>query len=247
MDSTTQSSLLETYSPLQLNALVKALSPDERKRFGLAIQGIRNKKTWDLICKRESSFSAGPLLWLTEYTRTEDEHWLTKNTSPVAPFPKKDYFVPVMEYFLKSTAVFVPKSREMMTSWLGCGYITHMCMTLPHIFWLVQTEKEDKVTQLINYCRILNRYQPDWMKAKNPLVGDNVLELKWRNGSHILGLPKGVNQMRMYHPYGYLMDEAAFLPEAEQCYNVVRPVAKQIIAISSDGMGWFHDQCNLYA
>jgi hypothetical protein len=31
------------------------------------------------------------------------------------------------------------------------------------------------------------------------------------------------------HPYGYLMDEAAYLPEAEQCFDVASPVVKQII------------------
>ena len=37
------------------------------------------------------------------------------------------------------------------------------------------------------------------------------------------------------------MDEAAFLPEAQQCYDTVQPVAKQIIAVSSAEPGWFGD------
>jgi hypothetical protein len=40
-----------------------------------------------------------------------------------------------------------------------------------------------------------------------------------------------------------MMGEAAFLPEAQQCYDTVQPVAKQIIAVSSAGPGWFGDQC----
>jgi len=52
-----------------------------------------------------------------------------------------------------------------------------------------------------------------------------------------------VNKIRLYHPTRYVMDEAAFLPEAEQCYNAANPVAQQIIAISSAGPGWFGDQC----
>jgi hypothetical protein len=133
----------------------------------------------------------------------------------------------------------------MMTSWLACGYIAWMTQWMPHIFWIIQTEKEDKATQLINYCRILFTRQPPWMQSKNPLIKDKTTELVLKNGSHILAVPKGENQVRLYHPYGYLMDEAAFLPEADQCYNAVSPVAKQIIAVSTDNIGWFHHETKL--
>lgn len=36
------------------------------------------------------------------------------------------------------------------------------------------------------------------------------------------------------------MDEGRISVEAEQCYNAASPVAKQIIAISTDNIGWFH-------
>jgi len=53
-----------------------------------------------------------------------------------------------------------------------------------------------------------------------------------------------VNKIRLYHPTRYIMDEAAFLPEAEQCYNAAHPVSQQIIGISSAGPGWFGDECS---
>jgi hypothetical protein len=53
--------------------------------------------------------------------------------------------------------------------------------------------------------------------------------------------------VRLFHPYGFVLDEAAFLPEAEQCFNAVRPVARQIIAVSSDEMGWYHGETMLIA
>jgi len=47
----------------------------------------------------------------------------------------------------------------------------------------------------------------------------------------------------MFHPTLYVMHEAAFMPEAQSCYNAVQPVAKQIITISSAAPGWFADEC----
>ena len=200
---------------------------------------------WNRICKPVASFDQGPLLLLTRFTKTEDEHWSAKGAPPVAPFPKHDYFVPIVSFMIESNAVFIPKSREMMTSWLSCGYITWMCLTRPHIFWLIQTDKKDKALQLVEYCRILYRNSEKWIKLRVPLISDTKQELRWANGSHVRAVPSGVHQVRAYHPYGYFMDEAAFIPDAELCFNAARPVAKQIIAVSSDGLGWFHDQCNL--
>jgi hypothetical protein len=206
-------------------------------------QELARRTIWAQCAQKVASFEAGPLLWLTKHTATEDLHWLQKGTDPVAPFPTKQYLAVAMGYLLTNDTIFIPKSREMMTSWLVCGYISWMCQWLPHIFWILQTEKEDKATQLITYCRILFDRQADWMKERNPLVVSNSVELKRANGSHILAVPQGENQVRLFHPYGYMQDESAFLPEAEQSFNAVRPVCKQIIAVSSDEIGWFHNEC----
>ena len=209
----------------------------------LVQEELARRQLWQLCGETVAALDRGPLLWLTKYTETEDLHWLRKGTPPVAPFPAKLYFVVLMSYLLSRDTLFIPKSREMMTSWLVCGYIAWMCQWLPHIFWILQTEKEDKATQLIDYCRILFNRQPEWMKERNPLVVSNSVELKRENGSHILAVPQGENQVRLFHPYGYMQDESAFLPEAEQSFNAVRPVCKQIVAVSSDEVGWFHNEC----
>ena len=78
-----------------------------------------------------------------------------KGTAPVAPFPSKSYFAVALNEILDSPRVFIPKSREMMTSWLVCGYIAWMCQWHPYIEWILQTEKEDKAKELVNCCHIL--------------------------------------------------------------------------------------------
>ena len=131
------------------------------------------------------------MLWLTDEecgTKTEDSHYFDKGTPAIAPFPRKSYFLTVMDAMLKNKRLFILKSREMMTSWLACGYITWMVEWHPHMFWVLQCEKDDKAVQLIEYCRILHRNQPRWMQDRNPLLVDNTAELKLANGGHILEL-----------------------------------------------------------
>lgn len=206
---------------------------------GLAMQ-------WDMMGQKVASLNAGPLLWTTQYTKTEDSHWLAKGTEFKAAFPAKSYLVEMMRLFLSSPTLFVWKSREMMTSWLVSLYIAWMCQWYP-VFWVAQTEKEDKVKELIHYAKILHENQPEWMRRRNPLVCDNDTELKWEQGGRFLGVPKGANQIRIHHPYGYFQDESAFLPEAEASFNAVRPVVKQIICVSTDEVGWYHNECKLEA
>ena len=200
---------------------------------------------WDLCGQPVASFEAGPLLWLTNYTCTEDTHWLKKKTQPVAPFPRKQYFLHLTRLMLSEDVLFIPKSREMMTSWLGCGYMAWTTQWLPKVQWIIQTEKEAKVVELVEYCRILYNRQEPWMKERNPLVIDNQTRMRRENGSEIIGIPSGADQFRMYHPYGVLFDEAAFLSGFMRAYNTVKPVAKKIIAISSAGPGAFADLCQI--
>lgn len=141
-------------------------------------------------------------------------------------------------------SIFIPKTREMVTSWSVMVYAAHRAQ------WhkaevIVQTDSEEKATELVGYAECLYRHQAGWLKALHPLKGGpSQLSLEWASGGRVHGIPKGVNKIRLFHPTIYIMDEAAFLPEAEQCYNAAQPVAKQIIAISSAGPGWFGDECS---
>jgi hypothetical protein len=201
-------------------------------------------RIWALCAKPRISWKCGPMLWLTNYTQTEDTHWFDKGTPPFAPFPKKSYFLPVADSLLGKETLFICKSREMMTSWLACGLIAWMTQWFPKIQWVMQTEKETKVIELVNYCRILFSRQEGWMKKRSPIIADSKNRIKLSNGSEIIGVPSGANQVRLYHPHGVLFDEAAFLPEFGQSFCTVLPVAKQVWAISSaGGPGLFEEMC----
>jgi hypothetical protein len=63
--------------------------------------------------------------------------------------------------------------------------------------------------------------------------------LEWANGSRIVGIPEGADQIRSYHPWGLLMDEAAFQPQAGEAYDAAVPVCERIVVLSSAGPGWF--------
>ena len=254
---------MRRYSPEQLRKLVARLSPEEQNEVADILEADERRRAeqvelheqdriWLLISQKVPRWDAGPLLWLRRWTKTEDTHALAKGTEFRAHFPEKEYIRVAYDYLLweqcrdplAGPQTFFLKTREMLVSWLVCGFISWMCQW-HHAFWMAQSGKEKKANELIDYARTLYLNQPDWMKLRNPLVVDSASELCWKNGGRFMAMPSGVDQARMFHGHGYFQDESAFLPEAEASYNVVRPVVRQVICVSTDEVGWFSNECKL--
>ncbi len=97
---------------------------------------------------------------------------------------------------------------------------------------------------MANYARILLRNSRPWLQEKwGGFRADSNGHITLGNGSELLAVPSGEDQIRFYHPSLYVMDEAAKLPEAESCYNTADPVAGQIVAVSTAAPSWFGIEC----
>lgn len=200
-----------------------------------ALETIKDER-----CRRNA------LYWAQNYTKTENPHYIEQGLEFRANFPKKTYFDVLFHFLAKMDEhLAIPKTREMVTSWSVMAFATHQAQWFKSEV-VVQTDSEDKAKQLVGYAECLYRNQEPFLKARHPLVSEaSQLSIEWKDGGKIFGIPKGEHKIRMYHPTLYIMDEAAFLPEAEQCFNAAQPVTKKIIAISSAGPGWFGDECSV--
>jgi hypothetical protein len=214
--------------------LISWLKSSPSSNQQLLLQAIRNER-----CKRDA------LYWAQTWTLTENPKYLEQNLPFRAPFPQKSYFRPLFNALRTQKRIFIPKTREMITSWSVMVHATHAAQWYKAEV-IVQTDSEEKAKQLVGYAECLYRNQPEWLKSMHSLEREaSALGIGWKDGGKVFGIPKGENKIRMFHPTMYIMDEAAFLPEAEACYNAAHPVAGQIIAISSAGPGWFGDECSL--
>ena len=199
------------------------------------------------MCRRS------PLLWLTRFTNTRDDHWRDKGTQPFARFPDKPYFPRLFELLRSERRLFLPKSREMGLSWAVMGYVVWACQWNPNIHAIVQSEHAAKSVDLVGgrglpgYCLTLWEQQDGLLKVLHPLTkppGDMAGDLMtWENGSSIRAVASGANQVRQYHPAIVVLDEAAFLPEAAASYDTAEAVASQIVVVSSAGPSWFGIVC----
>lgn len=188
-----------------------------------------------------------PLTWMQRYSKTKDSHWREHSAdSPYRRFPDKPYFRPLMGGFQADPVMFVEKSRDLMLSWLFVGLFTHAAMTTEGIEVLFQSQKQEKACELVEYAKILYEQSDEAIRKAYPLAKKNQAAdvLEFAHGSRIIAIPGGGDQIRSYHPWGLLMDEAAFMPEAGESYDNAVPVCKKIVVLSSAGPGWFADICN---
>ena len=188
-----------------------------------------------------------PYVWLTQHTKTVNEHWLEEGRpSAYEPFPQMAYFAALFEAFDRERVVMIEKSRDVMVSWACVGYLTLQAMKVPARGVIFQTQKEDKVVQLVDYAKCLWEQQDPRLKKAFPLAKPMSMQsarsLRFDSGSYILGIPGGADQVRSYHPWGYLNDEASFQPDAGDSYHeALSVVSGKIIFNSSAGPGWYAD------
>jgi hypothetical protein len=228
----------------ELTRRVQQLSREELLALGAQELAEIDWMLEDQRCAESvASFEAGPLYFLTRLAKTENPQCESQGVPFKAPFPKKTYFVFLFDAFLRRfPMLFIPKSRTLMTSWAAMGFA----------FWaaqwhqeetIVQTASEEKAFHLVDYARQLFDNQEPWLKQRHPLKRCSSFALGWEAGGEVAVIASGADKIRMYHPSNYIMDEAAYLPEGEECLNAVIPTGARIIAISSARAGWFGDQC----
>ena len=184
----------------------------------------------DLIARSQKD----PLDWLQNHTQTFDEHWKSKGTAPYARFPRLPYLPRLFELMKTERRLFLPKSREMMVSWAAVAYGVHLCQFSPRTQVMIQSQKEDKVMELVcgrgnpGYARTLWEQQDECLRRLCPLAkpiedmpGN---QSAWANGSTFHGVPRGADQVRQFHPTLVIFDEAAHLDEFEEAYAAADPV-----------------------
>jgi hypothetical protein len=261
--------ILKEFSPEILGALVEQLDDEEQGELYSLIEDDERDEIVVRCRERVVAHDRGPMYWLRNWTKTENYHWEKQGLPAKAPFPYKpyspeylssyaippercdwDYLDWVMSYLLRSYEIgkplYIPKTREMITSWLVVGYITWSCQFFENIQAIGQSEKDEKAKGLVKYANILYDNQPEWMKKRFPLRrGDSGTQhnLEWAHSSSFTGIPQGERQTASYHPTIYFNDESAHQVAWKATLDIVRPVAKQIVCVSSAAFSDFGIAC----
>jgi len=225
------------------------MSTRNLRRIERLENGDRNRKQPAADYSWVQDATRDAYVWVTNHTKTWNEHWQEEGRpDPYEPFPRWPYLACLFALFSLERIIWILKSRDMMVTWVCVAYLTLEAMKVPRRGVLFQTEKEEKVKQLIKYSKVLYEMQDARIKKAYPLLKplnmQSDMSLEFAHGGKITGIPGGANQIRSYHPWGYLNDESSFQPDAGECYNeALSAVSGKIIFNSSAYPGWYADVC----
>lgn len=172
--------------------------------------------------------------------------------STIRKFPfHLPYIKPILETFMREQLVAVEKSRDVLMTWISVTYFTWEVLFHEGRQVIFQSETATKTRELVDRAGVIFKNQPKWLqdvhKATVAEGGNRAGLLKVASlQSEIIGFPQGADQVRQFHPSALFSDEAAFNPEASECFAAIKPAIMnggKYVAISSANPGWFQRIC----
>lgn len=189
-------------------------------------------------------------LWNAQrYVKTFDSY--EQSAQKIKYFPYKEYLHYVLyQLHTAPSPIFIPKSRQVIVTWLVCFYLWWDARFHPFELNFVQSKKEiDAANLVFNRDMLSARISfmeanlPEWMRDPGLTPAFGVLNFS--NGSKIWGVPQGGDILRSYTASLVFMDEAAFQQRAKESYKAASASARKIIAVSSAEPSWFGETCGL--
>lgn len=208
------------------------------------------------MCKED------PYYFLTNWAKTIDVHDKTGN--PIKPFPEKEYIKIICENWLKHRVLLIPKTRQMMISWICVALYLWDTQFHEARFTAFQSKKENDADSLVKRLKHIWDNEPSFLKryyksgytkgyieleANPSFKGKHVFckfELPQINSS-VIGVPQGGDIIRMHTLSGMFCDEASFQPEMEAAYTALRPTlsnnGRLTIVSTPEDNTWFEQAC----
>lgn len=183
------------------------------------------------------------LRWMQHHTRTMDPQSLNQS---YRPFPPRPYFKVLHKVWIKEPVMFVEKSRTMMCSWWSAAEALHWVMTrqpAKAIFWAMD---EARSLTLLQYAKCLYGQQDAIFKTifpvLRPLERQSYNQLELKDGGILIALPgKDPDRIRSEHPTIVIVDEAAFMENGGESFDVaLSSRVPKMMCISSAAPGWFY-------
>lgn len=167
------------------------------------------------------------------YLKTKDEHGLSKRKAYQAmgirdfnavPFPDHEYIRVVVDQIHNNQQILVFKSRQMLLTWIVCGYLLWDFLYNPARVNLVQcldfNQAEDHLKNRI-YHMYLNL--PDWMQDIFGATRKEGEVYCPKTNSFLIALAQGGDKVRGYTASHLFMDEMAFQYKCADAYEAARP------------------------
>lgn len=120
----------------------------------------------------------------------------------------------------------VLKARQIGFSTLAAAFAFWEVFFWPDRFEVMLSRTEREAAKLLQKSKYGYKMLPDWIKQRGPgLVSENQLKMVFANESALESLPSGNDPARGESVYRVFIDEMAFLPNSEEAWASIEPIA----------------------
>jgi hypothetical protein len=183
-----------------------------------------------------------PWWFIRQFCVTIDEH---DSRSPYKRFPNHEYLRLIVrdwEEWSERMPYWLPKSRQMMVSWLMVGLHLWMFMTREAQLIFFQSKKEEDACRLVDRAWFMYQRMPEEVRGRVKAEKMSGKIVSAERNSMIWGIPQGADQIRSNVPSAVFSDEMAFQEDAEKSYVASLPAIEgggRYTAVSSAAPGFF--------
>ena len=118
------------------------------------------------------------------------------------------------------------KARQIGFSTLAAAFTFWETFFWADRFTVMLSRTEREASKLLQKTKYGYKMLPGWMRVRGPdLLSDNQLKMVFANDSAIESLPSGNDPARGESVYRVIIDEMAFLPNAEEAWASIEPIA----------------------
>jgi len=203
-------------------------------------QRIANDPTLQAAQRRACESS--PWYFLVNFVVTVDEHWDRKGLStPYQRFPPKPYLCSVCERWCTERKLHLPKSRQMLITWMVGSLYYGDAIFLPGRLNMFQSKLESDSKAILRRVRGVDRrirQMAPWLVPG--IRDDSGNRLAFENDSALVAVAQGAHNVQSHTPSGLFMDEGQLQPEAGEAYNYALACCDRMTIVGSADYGWMY-------
>ena len=181
------------------------------------------------------------LHWMYHWTNARDDQ---QPENPYRRFPRRDYFFVMHKAFQRERILLVEKSRSMITSWWAAAEALHYVMTHQPSKAILWAQDERRAVMLRDYVWVLYEQQEPILKelypVPRPRLKQSYDKLELSDGGLLIALPgKDPNVIRSEHPTLLLVDEACFIENGGEAFDIaLASRVPKVLLVSTAAPSW---------
>jgi hypothetical protein len=190
----------------------------------MELTDLLNEKEWRKCKGSEGATTEELVAAFSHFCAT---HWMIRHPERGRiKFVLREAQEETVKVWIDSRYSIVLKARQIGFSTLAAAFTFWETFFWPDRFTVMLSRTEREASKLLQKTKYGYKMLPAWMRVRGPdLLSDNQLKMVFANDSAIESLPSGNDPARGESVYRVIIDEMAFLPNAEEAWASIEPIA----------------------